>query len=479
MYQVLLVDDEEPILELLRCSVSWEKYNLHVFDAVSSGAEALRIVRQHDIHIVITDIRMSQLNGLELCQQLQLLKRNIQTIIISGYAEFSYAQKAINYGVVGYCLKPVERDDLVRHLVHAVQRLKEAECFPDTDRLLDALEDGGAKDIAKALEGFSLRGEQYYAAVTVGADKLELPPKEGVCVVLGRRQYAYIALNRIPDAQVRAFAADPRSRGYSATEAPVPVDELSAVIKGLSLSALHFFVDGSRKIFPPHEEDQAGPLLQKLRCAAMVHNREKMAELLIECRDCPPGFFSVASALRLYFLVTDSLIADAGEESELLTPGQLTARYRSFAAMLDELIRKLREDAPPPENEAVANSVIMQILVYINAHYHQELSLGRLADIFHMNANYLCQVFHKETGKPFARYVSELRIDKAKELLDSEDTSISDIAAQVGYADYFYFLKTFKRIAGVTPKQYRLSIVHSEISKQDEEHIKYEHDNHA
>ena len=72
-----------------------------------------------------------------------------------------------------------------------------------------------------------------------------------------------------------------------------------------------------------------------------------------------------------------------------------------------------------------------------------------------MTANYLGQVFKRETGKPYTQYITELRIDRAKSLLLSGDMSISDISNALGFNDYFYFLKTFKRVTGVTPKQYR------------------------
>lgn len=92
---------------------------------------------------------------------------------------------------------------------------------------------------------------------------------------------------------------------------------------------------------------------------------------------------------------------------------------------------------------------------YIDTHYDRRLSLSDLAKEMNLNANYLSQVFKKETGKTFLKYITGLRIEKAKELLDSGDYSISDTAAALGFNDYFYFLKTFKRVTGLTPKQYR------------------------
>ena len=101
------------------------------------------------------------------------------------------------------------------------------------------------------------------------------------------------------------------------------------------------------------------------------------------------------------------------------------------------------------------NSSFIQMMSYINSHYDQGLSLNQLAKEMNLNANYLSQVFKKETGKTFLKYITELRIEKAKELLDSGDRSVSQIASSLGFNDYFYFLKTFKRVTGLTPKQYK------------------------
>lgn len=92
---------------------------------------------------------------------------------------------------------------------------------------------------------------------------------------------------------------------------------------------------------------------------------------------------------------------------------------------------------------------------YIDTHYDRSLSLGDLAREMNLNPNYLSQVFKKETGKTFLKYVTDLRIEKAKTMLDSGSYSISEIASALGFNDYFYFLKTFKRVTGLTPKQYK------------------------
>ena len=123
MLQVLLVDDEIAVTDSMQRGIDWAALGLHVAAVAMSGMQALKFIHANPVDIVITDIRMADMDGLSLCQRIFQLNRNIQTIIVSGFAEFSYAQKALSYGVIGYCLKPIEYTELTRYLQLAIHRL--------------------------------------------------------------------------------------------------------------------------------------------------------------------------------------------------------------------------------------------------------------------------------------------------------------------------------------------------------------------
>lgn len=139
MLQVLLVDDEMAVTDSMRLGIDWKGLDLNVAAVVMSGTQALHYINTNPVDIVITDIRMADMDGLSLCQRIFQLNRNIQTIIVSGFAEFSYAQKALSYGVIGYCLKPVEYSELTRYLQLAIHHLGHYTHSSNFDDLLDAL----------------------------------------------------------------------------------------------------------------------------------------------------------------------------------------------------------------------------------------------------------------------------------------------------------------------------------------------------
>ena len=124
MFRVIIADDENRIVKMLAASIPWTKLGLSIASFASDGMEALRLAEEKKADIIITDIRMPGLNGLELCEKLHEANPNIQIILISGYADFSYAQRAIQLGVLGYCLKPVDIQYLQKLLRQAVQNIR-------------------------------------------------------------------------------------------------------------------------------------------------------------------------------------------------------------------------------------------------------------------------------------------------------------------------------------------------------------------
>jgi len=103
----------------------------------------------------------------------------------------------------------------------------------------------------------------------------------------------------------------------------------------------------------------------------------------------------------------------------------------------------------------VDNKMVQNMLNYTNSHYSEDISIQNLADLCSINPNYASQLFSQEVGETFSTYLTNLRIDQSIYLLSHTDLSVSVIASQVGYRDYFYFAKVFKKITGVTPTAYR------------------------
>lgn len=125
MYRVILVDDEEFVCKLLEKIIDWEKTNLELVGVASDGVTALNLLREQKPDIMISDIRMPGIDGLELARKAYDEKLVSSVIMISGHKEFEYARSAIRYGVDDYLLKPINKHEINRILSEIVAKLEE------------------------------------------------------------------------------------------------------------------------------------------------------------------------------------------------------------------------------------------------------------------------------------------------------------------------------------------------------------------
>ncbi|MBO7711417.1 MAG: response regulator [Lachnospiraceae bacterium] len=162
-YHVLLVDDEHFLRQSLRRRFEEIADDFRIVAEASDGQEALRALKEHDIQVVITDIRMPVMDGLELAMKIRDRYPGILTVILSGYAEFEYARTAIQHGVAGYLLKPVSGEDLENTLAALRTRLQEMYELPDeasSSRL------GARESVHKAIRYMQ---EHYMEDIDIGS----------------------------------------------------------------------------------------------------------------------------------------------------------------------------------------------------------------------------------------------------------------------------------------------------------------------
>lgn len=456
MHYVLLVDDEAAVTRSLQHEIDWASLNLSVAAVARNGMEALAILENRTIDIVITDIRMADYDGLSLSRQISHMNQNIQIIIISGYAEFSYAQKALSYGVIGYCLKPVEYGELTRCLHLAVRKLEHSSKSSTYDDLLEALYNEKEDEIRRHLASLGFSAGQYYLAVSVSKKPLLTEKNNCLVLKLGHKHYGYILTVPIPLIRIQSYFSYTDCSSYAYSKAPVPAPMLGAVLRQLSNRSFHFFFAPDQKIIANTPEAASLSFRDPLAGLLAENKPARLASFLRELEKNAAQTLTLPDAWQMYNSIASSDIYGslvAGDE--IFTPEQLVYRYGTFRQMIDLICDRLKEFSPAPRPENMSNATFLHMVRYIDTHFAEDCFLHQLADEMNMSASYLGQLFKREAGKTYTAYITELRIKKARELLDVKDLSISEIATSLGFHDYFYFLKTFKRMVGVTPTQYR------------------------
>ncbi|MFA9462812.1 MAG: response regulator [Velocimicrobium sp.] len=136
MYKVLIADDEKKVCQLIKILVEWDSLDMEVVGMVHNGYEALEMVREKKPQIIITDIRMPGLNGLEMIQEVRKEDQKIKFIIISGHREFKYAQAAVKYGVNEYLLKPIRQEELVNTLLAIKEKFRQQDAIISSEEQL-------------------------------------------------------------------------------------------------------------------------------------------------------------------------------------------------------------------------------------------------------------------------------------------------------------------------------------------------------
>jgi|GEM_PF-403581 len=496
MRKVLLVDDESWVIESLKDLVQWEAHGYEVVAQANSGADALEAMRLHRPDVVFTDIRMPEINGLELIRRGKAMPSPAQFVVVSGYAEFAYAQKALAYGAVAYCLKPFDEIEIVGVLAKLNKMFAAAaSASEDADdyTLLHLLEesaggrerrseDGGpdvrertqaeseASGSERLLEQLARRGltdwegEGVAAVVAVGSGEPSGLDGRAVRVKIGTLKTAYLLRYGQAEAAAGRWAEQfpPGLAGIGVSARIGNPAELKGAIDAADVLAHQFFVTGSPGVFLPHPQQQQDLNEQMLRMSEAIGGKDlkevgRVFERLVGLFEA--GGLSIRHAFQVYNMTLSFLFKLGQTENMLYSYEQLTPAFSNVRDMLAGLgnlaASHLGQPDALPHPVETKNQTFNAILQHVTTHFREEMSLQALSEQFFMNPSYISQLFKKEVGETFTAYVARLRIAHACELLEQDGLSVQEVAERIGYLDYFYFARLFKKTTGKTPTQYR------------------------
>lgn len=469
MKKVMLVDDEKMIVNSLALGFDWKGQGFEVMATASSGGEALTLIERLHPDVVFTDIKMPGMTGLELMTEAHKLFPNLLFVIISGHAEFAYAQQAMQLGAIAYCLKPIEDEDIEAALEKASRTLDAAETMHHgmmqrflsepiqaraealVNSMLPALEKGRPIGVGLSAGDASplLSGNISFVSCELGDDcRLYLFPAE--LSYLEGYAFRASALSAVTNRQLSGFV-------YS--EAKDPAEFLTRHLLDMLDQLYAPFLGGAVCLglaasFEPHETlvvDQLALVANKNRPNELM---QRIALLTAQEREG----LTIRDAVRIYNLC-DTLVyrlKNLPYPQRIGYGYELWRQYGSFDEMLAALLKRLeRESCSAVDMDKVHNETLAQVLDYLHHNFTRDVSFQSLCAEYCINPSYLSQLFKKEIGITFTAYMIQLRINYAKELLEGTSTLISEISEKVGYDNYLNFTKSFKRETGLTPKQYR------------------------
>ncbi|MDF2921179.1 MAG: AraC family transcriptional regulator [Paenibacillaceae bacterium] len=478
MYKVMIVDDESWAIRGIRNAFDWNKYGFEIIGQFTSAYKAWDAIVAKKPDLVFTDIRMPEISGLDLMKMSRNHGLDIEFVIVSGYAEFEYAQEALRYGALDYFLKPldVELADpfLAKLAVHFSRR-----GAARNHLLLDALTSADQEEIKRFLplsHGAAICYYQVLAIYFEGESKdfgrllsLEEKPVYVVEVEAGTRKRLVVRMTEeracLEGAWDEPVLTNNGVHAVGVSSISSQLQHMSKLIKEADLSASQVFLEEAAGVVHYEPKLQlVKPCIDEMYRIIQGNQFDRMEEYIKGLQE----YFRVhhLGMLEVVYLWNQAvgiLINAYSEELrdmelEFLNYSEIKERFEHFESLcsfLHEVLASIRQGNSRSLQEGDILSCFNKMIAYIDAHFEQKLYLKDLSAQFFINQVYCCQLFKKNLGKTFSEYVSELRINKARELLKQTDLSIEEIAIKAGYVDYYYFNKVFKKHCGMTPAKFR------------------------
>ena len=511
-YQILLADDNPMIREGLSAMIDWKEYGYQLAGAAKDGAEALAFLERNPCDLLITDIRMPEMSGLELIRRVRENKWNTEVIVISAYGEFEYAKSALQYGAENYLLKPISQERLIESLMLTRstldQRAKTAQHEFERILLKLLLSPRGTAILPKELEEVSvtLNASSYCltllrldafdekTAQLFGSDENDDTAQDVVMAFLSRYSSCYSTMIS-EDLMLILFLLEEDNRNqlkaliselaeylelYSGArilaiigETVSEIDRLADTWLGIqSLMRNEFFWNHQGVLVTDTAPGGAAqsarafdlaPLLGAARAMNPVTAGQETERLIRQMRDESPSIDVVRDVMsEIMFRFTDIVAEFGGDPAEALpTAGYHDRLYLSsnnitdLASSLAQTVQRLCEYL----NGIVKKSGqirISDIVNYINANYAEAITVKRLSELFYISPVYLGRLFSSKMGVSLNSYVNAVRIKNAQTLLQTTDLKVYAVCSSVGYKSIKYFYKVFKDEVGMTPHEYRL-----------------------
>ncbi|WP_229521021.1 MULTISPECIES: response regulator [unclassified Paenibacillus] len=507
--RMLIVDDEPVICEGLRCTINWDELGVEVVGEAYDGKEALQMVQEHDVDFLLSDIRMEDMDGLHLAEQLKQQFPRVQVIMISGYEDFEYARQAIRLGVSDYLLKPVEIEELTAVVSKVVTsiRKREQEGVPQEAKLwlLDMARHGisYSKEVPTSLHGVQFRilatqldnfYERYSTIPPVQYKEIQdrwMSMIQGYLHHSGLRSVSvFYHENLLITLAVSNIRLDRKTWDELLASAILSAEKDIVLYGGASLpyddladtsaycaeatELLSYHVSEGLPVLLPEYRDSIGmnrilpdfdiaERVQQLVSALFKQDQDEVKELVASMfqffrkegfllPDIVKIYEELFALLRQRLRKSGMTDLDYGHNE---TPNLNV--YNSYTGLEALVLKEIQQLLLLIDKQGIDKSywIIEKAKKYMNDHYQSDLKASEVASWLKITPSYFSYIFKQSTGKGFTEYMNEAKIDQAKELLATTHDKVFEIADKVGYKEYKYFVSVFKSYTGMTPKEYR------------------------
>lgn len=405
-YKVMLADDEPIMRKALQTLIDWNELECEVICVAENGQEVIEKLDEMLPDILITDIKMPAADGIQIAKYIYENKLCTKTIILTAYADFSYAKLAIKYNVVEYVTKTGAFDELLCAIKNCIKQLKEEESkntIDEKDNFFRAVYDGN-----------------IYENIVLQCKKMNIE----------NQKYAVIFFKFLMDEMIER---DKKVKIYN------------------SLKNFYKLAFSERLIH--------GMFYQKNLYGLIVncdHERKLAVDYLRET--CEKVMDMMDNFMELYVYVGISRIHDNLEElAEVYEEARCALNHSGFeeSDKINFYWEEMKQEEIPVISMDAKQKLINESLKYIDSNFKKNITVSDVSKAVGTSASYLSRIFKEYTGETIIQTINKKKIEKAKEYLSKTDYRVYEVADALGFENITYFSRFFKKHTGVSPKEYK------------------------
>jgi two-component system response regulator YesN len=518
--KIMIVDDEVIIRTGLAQVIDWKELGLELLEPAASAEEALERIPSERPSLLLTDIRMSGMTGLQLAEEAKRIVPDMEVVILSGYDDFMYTQQAIRQDVSDYLLKTSRPEEIIRTVLRAKRRIEEKWARLDhdfqknkvaRDRLFERwIVEGptadrelmsdtlphvlGEEAVGASYLVFMVTAEGWDASseslLQFAVDNMLnelircetlLQKHRIVAAVRGAAgepgaippHHVFAKIERLLKCRLTIAVGEPAERPELLHRSYESADYAFAY-KGLvktpvlDIAELRLRKGGKRVLTHGEELELSSLLLQNDQVALngwvqrLLQERLDDPQMTLESLEA--SLHSVVGSAHRWLQRAAAMTGRKGVPDS----GEGRVRLQLDEALKDSLFRYLYSIMKLYHHSLAEGqtSYVQKAIAYIEEHIEEGVALQHVAKQVHVHPSHLSEVFKKETGMSFGDYVVRKKLERAKELLVVSPAKISEIASKLGYEDVKYFGQLFKKYTGKTPTEFRAEA--SQAGRQSE-----------
>ena len=493
MFKILIADDEPYVREGLLDLINWGNLGFVVCAVGQDGNDALNKIIKHKPHVVLIDIRMPCLTGIDVIRRVRERNIKCQFIILSGYSDFQYAKESILLDVYDYLVKPINEKELIKVISNVYDKVLVEQQINDKLSLYQQIE--YEKELKKLLSGtidselevninqitYQIAFIKDYSDEEKWLNELKqrvqnldiLKNSEGITLFFKNTNANMIydlLLTIARKFKLKIALSEENLRGKGIAPAYIEVKAL--------MTHLFCFRDEhvlTAKMIPTIENDEVQ--IDELYLAIEFSEKEKKHEAIKTLETYYQGRYHLAEQIKGKLINFQSLMFQKFNYNypNLSMPASTVMAHQIYRqetlqdilqlmlTQWNEIEIKIKESIDSDDDS------IKKIKHYVNRYYNKDLSLKIVSQVLNYNATYLGKKFKLETGESFSKYVDRVRIEKAKVFLAQDKMKVYEVSECVGYCNIDYFYRKFKNYVGKSPKEYQKEYLLQEKIKVERE----------